>query len=259
LPTLHVVIPHYNEGSTIRPCLDRVLAARLPAGWKRSLVVVDDASTSKHARALDGVVEARRADGQPIALHRHPRNRGKGAALHTGFDAVLAAEPPGDDVVIIQDADLEYDPNDYSTLLEPLLDERADAVIGTRWGAHHRVRGVHRRLHAAANWALTGLSNGMTGYRLHDMECCYKLMPAAWLRRVRPWLTEPRYGIEPQLVAVLSKLGARVVEVPVRYDPRTVDEGKKIGWVDGLQALWVIVRERYRRVVPPREPAEPAA
>jgi glycosyltransferase involved in cell wall biosynthesis len=250
LPTLHVVIPYYNEGSTIRPCVERVLATGLPANWDRHVLLVDDASTSGHSAALDAAVEDLSRGGSPIEHRRHEVNRGKGAALQTGFDAVLEANPPADDLVIIQDADLEYDPDDFAAMIAPLVDDSADAVIGTRWGGHHPVRGLKRRLHAAANGFLTWMSNVMTGYRVHDMECCYKAMPITWLRRVRPYLTEPRYGVEPQLVAVLAKLHARLTEVAVSYDPRTVEDGKKIGWVDGLRALWVIARERLRPIRP---------
>ena len=188
-----------------------------------------------------------RREDRPLGLRCHRTNQGKGAAVATGFDAILAADPPDDDLVIIQDADLEYDPANYPRLMEPLLRGEADAVIGSRWGGdRRRVRGLKRRLHAWANGVLTGLSNLMTGYRLGDMECCYKLLTVGLLRQVRPRLSEPRYGVEPQMVAVLARLGASIREVTVSYDPRSAAEGKKIGWTDGIRALYVIARERFR-------------
>jgi glycosyltransferase involved in cell wall biosynthesis len=224
-----------------------VLAAGLPARWSKALVVVDDCSAPGESRVLEALVERLQQQGNRIELQRHQRNQGKGAALRTGFDRVLGAGPPEDDLVIIQDADLEYDPADYSALMEPLLRGKADAVVGCRFGAHRTLRGAWPRLHAAANRLLTRLSNLATGYRLRDMECCYKLVPVGLLRRLRGRLSESRYGVEPQLVAALAALGARVAEVPVRYDPRSAAEGKKIGWKDGVRAIYVIAAERLRR------------
>ncbi len=246
MPVLHVVIPFYNEGGTIEPCVRRVLDATLPDGWSRSIVVVDDHSLDASRKTLDRLATAVGADGHVIAVHRHDRNRGKGAALRTGFDAILAGNPGDDDAVIIQDADLEYDPADYARLLARLADDDVDAVVGSRWGDHHPVRGVVRRLHGWVNRFLTRCSNLMTGLDLTDMECCYKLLPVPLLRVILPRLTEPRYGIEPQMVAVLAAHGARVAVVPVSYDPRSIAEGKKINWRDGVRALWVITRERVR-------------
>ncbi len=244
MPVLHVVIPFYNEGGTIQPCVRRVLDATLPDGWSRSIVVVDDHSDDTSRETLEGLADAAGRNGHAIVVHRHDRNRGKGAALRTGFDVVLAGTPADDDVVIIQDADLEYDPSDYTRLLARLADDDVDAVVGTRWGDHHAVTGVFRRLHVWVNRFLTRCSNLMTGLDLTDMECCYKLLPVPLLRVIRPRLTESRYGIEPQMVAVLAAHGARVVEVSVSYEPRSTAQGKKIGWRDGVRALWVITRER---------------
>ncbi|MHC4774009.1 MAG: glycosyltransferase family 2 protein [Planctomycetota bacterium] len=250
MPTLHVVIPFYNEGPTFEPCARRVVAAALPEGWTRDLIVVDDHSRDRDRRALDDVATGLTADGHRVDVRRHEANRGKGAAVQTAFDALLAADLPDDDLVIIQDADLEYDPTDYGRLMAPLLAGMADAVVGTRWGGHRPVRGAKSRVHAWGNGVLTRLSNAMTGLDLNDMECCYKLVTVDLLRRVRPWLSEQRYGVEPQLVAALARLRARVTQVAVSYDPRSVAEGKKIGWLDGLRALYVIARERLRRTPP---------
>ncbi len=247
MPVLHVVIPFYNEGGTVVPCVQRVLATALPDGWSRSLVVVDDHSDASDRDTLRELVDTLRSQGHLVELCRHERNQGKGAALRSGFDAVLTAQPSDDDFVIIQDADLEYDPTDYGCLMQRLLRGDVDAVVGTRWGEHRTVTGFARRLHAWVNRALSRCSNLVTGLDLSDMECCYKLLPVRLLRRLRPQLTESRYGVEPQMVAILAKMAARVGQVPVSYDPRSAAEGKKIGWRDGVRALWVIARERVRR------------
>lgn len=249
MPTLHVVIPVYNERGTLAPCIQRVLASPLPSGWDMDVTLVDDASDAVHVKSVDDLVARLHAAQVPLHFHRHPINRGKGAALQSGFDAILnrTPPPPDDDLVIIQDADLEYDPNDFAALMQPILSGAADAVVGTRWGDHYQYRSVKHRIHAMGNGALTKMSNLMTGYRVSDMECCYKIVPISLLRRLRPMLTEPRFGIEPQFVAGLSRLKARVTEVPVKYDPRGVSAGKKIGWKDGVRALFVIAREKWRR------------
>ena len=244
-----MVIPVFNERGTLEPCLDRVFAAPLPAGWTRSITLVDDHSDRSHFPAVQKLVDRLRAGQRSIFFLCHEVNKGKGAALQTGFDAILSREPRvnQDDLVIIQDADLEYDPNDYASLMQPLLSGQADAVLGTRWGEHYRYKSLKHRVHAMGNGALTLLSNFMTGYRVGDMECCYKLFQVSLLRRLRPMLSEQRFGIEPQIVASLSRLGARVTQVPISYDPRGVAAGKKIGWRDGVRALIVIAREKFRR------------
>jgi glycosyltransferase involved in cell wall biosynthesis len=250
VPTLHVVIPFFNERQTLQSCATRALGAALPPGYRARLILVDDCSepeASASARALVAALAGQRHD---VTLLRHDVNRGKGAALQSGFDSILAGAFSDADVVIIQDADLEYDPSDYASLLEPIVARRASAVLGTRWGGHRDIRGLKRRVHALGNAALTWLSNLMTGLRVSDMECCYKLMTLDVLRRVRPMLSEQRFGIEPQIVAALSRLGVSVAEVPVRYDPRSLEEGKKIGWTDGVRAIIVMLRERRRQPTP---------
>ncbi len=243
-----MIIPVYNERGTLEPCLRRVMAAALPAGWRLDVTLIDDHSDDEHFPAVAALVDRVKAEGFGLVFHRHPVNRGKGAALQTGFDLVLSANPPAadGDLVIIQDADLEYDPNDYAMLMQPLIAGEAQAVVGTRWGDHYHYKSLKHRLHALGNRALTGLSNLMTGYAVHDMECCYKLVSVGLLRRLRPMLTEQRFGIEPQMVAALSRIGARVAEVPVSYDPRSMSAGKKIGVKDGFRALIVISREKLR-------------
>ena len=243
MPVLHVVVPIYNERDTLEPCLDRVVAAPLPDGYTRRLWLVDDHSEAS-AFDLAKEVETRlAADGHDLSLRRHEINRGKGATLQTAFDEILKTANDAD-LVIIQDADLEYDPADYGRLMAPIIAGETNAVIGNRWSGATPPRGWKRRVHALGNGVLTRLSNAMTGYRLNDMECCYKLLTVPVLRRVRPMLTEPRFGIEPQLVAGLARLGERVVEVPISYRPRGFGAGKKIGWTDGVRALVVIARER---------------
>jgi glycosyltransferase involved in cell wall biosynthesis len=246
MPVLHIVVPVYNERDTLEPCLRRVVAVDLPMGWTSRLYLVDDHSEIDAYESAAAVVERLRTDGATIDLFRHQRNRGKGAALQTGFDAILGGGAADDDLVTIQDADLEYDPGDFPDLMSPLTGGDAGAVVGTRWGEHTPLRSLKRKIHAAGNRTLTLMSNLMTGYRVSDMECCYKMMSIGVLRQLRPMLSEERFGIEPQMIAGLARLGETVVEVPVRYEPRGLDAGKKIGWVDGVRALYVIARERLR-------------
>ncbi|MHC5112863.1 MAG: glycosyltransferase family 2 protein [Planctomycetota bacterium] len=245
MATLYVVVPVYNERDTLEPCLERVFDVALPEPWAIAVHLVDDYSDPPAAAATRDLADRLQTRGRAVRLHRHDRNRGKGAALRTGFDAVLDGDTADDDLVVIQDADLEYDPADFPKLMAPVLDGDATAVIGSRWDGR-AVTGVKRRVHAAANRLLTALSNLMTGYRVTDMECCYKLLTVDVLRRVRPMLTEDRFGVEPQLVAALARLHVPLVEVPVSYAPRAWNAGKKIGWRDGVRALIVIARERRR-------------
>jgi hypothetical protein len=245
--TLHIVIPVYNERGTLSEIVARVLAAPLAEGFGRWITLIDDCSSPAHFPAVKALVDRLQEAGTPLRFLRHEVNKGKGAALQTGFDAILASTAADDDLVIIQDADLEYDPADYASLMQPIVAGQADAAVGTRWGDHHRYRSLKHRVHALGNGALTLLSNMMTGFRVSDMECCYKIMPVRVLRQLRPMLTEQRFGIEPQIIAGLARLRMRVVQRPVKYDPRGLAAGKKIGWRDGVRALVVIGRERFRR------------
>jgi glycosyltransferase involved in cell wall biosynthesis len=225
---LSIVVPVYNERDVVPRALARLEAAALPAGVDREIVVVDDCST-------DGGGEWLRefAAGRPhVRLERHPRNRGKGAALRTGFAAAAG------DLVLVQDADLEYDPREIPVLLEPLLDGRADVVFGTRFlGQTHRVLYYW---HAVGNWALTTLSNMLSNVNLTDMECCSKAFRREVLERID--LREDRFGFEPEITAKVARLGCRIYEVPVSYSGRTYAEGKKITWRDGVSALRCIIR-----------------
>lgn len=240
MPTLHVVVPFYEEAGTLDACLRGVHDAPVPAGWRIDVTLVNDGSSPEASAKAEGVCRER-----GVRFLAHDRNRGKGAAIRTGFAAVLDGAVD-DDVVIIQDADLEYDPHDYAALMRPLESGEADAVFGNRWG-HTPDPRLHRRVHRAMNRALTMTSNALSGLSIHDMECCYKLFRVPVLRAIMPALTEDRFGIEPQIAAALGRLGTRLAEVSVHYAPRSFAEGKKIGAKDGVWALWVIARERFRR------------
>lgn len=222
--TVSVVIPVYNEAAT----LDEVVEAVLAQAMVTEIILVDDGSTDGSRQRVSALAAA---DPRIKAL-AHERNRGKGAALRTGFAAASG------EVILIQDADLEYDPADYPELLRPILDGKADVVYGSRF-----LGGTHRVLyfwHYAANRFLTLLSNMLNNINLTDMEVCYKVFRRDILNRFR--LSSDRFGIEPELTAKFARHKARIYEVPVSYYGRTYDEGKKIGWKDGLAALWWIVR-----------------
>ena len=225
---LSIVIPVYNERALIPQTLDRVMAAHLPEGVTREIILVDDCST-------DGTREwlGEYAAAQPlVTLRLHAKNAGKGAALRTGFAAATG------DIVLVQDADLEYDPAEYPQLLTPLLDGRADVVFGTRFlGQTHRVLYYW---HSVGNWLLTTLSNMLSNVNLSDMECCYKAFRADVLRRIT--LVENRFGFEPEVTAKLAHSGARIYEVAISYHGRTYAQGKKIGWKDGFRAIYCILK-----------------
>lgn len=263
MPRLHIVIPVYNEQATLAACLARVAAAPLPGGWTRSLILVNDASTDGTRALLESLFTAESAEiaeqspdsaakAEPLppsalsalsavkVLH-HESNRGKGAAIRTGFAAALEAAAAMD-VILVQDADLEYDPADWQRLLEPIAAGRARVVFGTRFGRHYRPTTMALRLHAFGNRLLTEMSNWRTGLRVTDMECGYKVFTADVLRRILPMLREDRFGIEPEIAAAVAAIGERVEEVAVSYDPRRVGQGKKIKWSDGWAALRVIRR-----------------
>lgn len=226
---LSIVIPAYNERGTIQELLRRVARAALPEGVEREIVVVDDCSTDGTRELLQELVTA---GSPPIRLVEQPVNGGKGAALRRGF-----AEATGD-LILIQDADLEYDPRDYPVLLQPILEDEADVVYGSRFlGGPHRVLFFW---HYVANRGLTTLSNMFSDLNLSDMETCYKVFRRSLLDGVR--LRSDRFGIEPELTAKFARRRARIYEVPISYHGRTYAEGKKIGWRDGFAAVWAIVR-----------------
>lgn len=236
---LSIVIPVYNEQATIAEILRRVLGVSLP-GLEREVVVVDDCSTDGTRELLADLpaLIGELAAGAEIRVLLQSRNQGKGAALRRGF-----AEATGD-LVLIQDADLEYDPADYPQLLAPLLDGRADVVYGSRFagGQPHRVLYFW---HYLGNKFLTLCSNALSNLNLTDMECCYKVFRREVLQRIA--LRENRFGIEPELTAKVARLGCRIFEVGISYSGRTYAEGKKIGWKDGVRALWCILRYNLGR------------
>ncbi len=225
--SLSVVIPVYNERHTLAEMLRRVRAVPI----HKEIILVDDGST-------DGTREfLREMAGDPdLRIVFHPHNRGKGAALKTGFLHVTG------DIVIIQDADLEYDPADYPRLIQPILEDRSDVVYGSRFLASAAPRAVRSFRHALVNRVLTILSNVFTDLNLTDMETCYKVFRREVVQAILPRLKQNRFGIEPELTAKLARGGYRICEVGISYDARSRQEGKKIGWRDGLQALWCILR-----------------
>jgi len=223
---LSVLIPVYNERETIDLIVDQVRATPLPL----EIICVDDHSTD----GTDRILETLLAQGRIDQLHRQPVNRGKGAAICQALSMSTG------DIVIVQDADLEYDPSDWPTLLEPILDGRADACFGSRFlGGPHRVLYYW---HSVGNFLLTTYSNMLTNLNLTDMETCYKAMRGELARALVPKLSAQRFGIEPELTARLAKAGARIFEVPISYSGRTYAEGKKIGWRDGIAAFWHITK-----------------
>ncbi len=225
-PCLAVVMPAYNEAATIEGIVALVLAQR-PV---QELIIVDDCSR-------DGTwdkISALAAQDSRIRLYRHALNQGKGAALRTGILHATA------DIVIIQDADLEYDPSEYHLLLAPILADRADVVYGSRFGGGV---GAHRVLyywHSVGNRLLTTLSNMATDLNLTDMETCYKAFRRELMQSIH--IEEDRFGFEPEITSKVARLGARVYEVGISYNGRTYAEGKKIGWRDGFRALWCILK-----------------
>ncbi len=230
MTTLSIIVPAYNERDTVRELLARVAAAPLPPGVEREIVVVDDGSADGTRELLGELAE--RSDPAPFRLLCHEVNRGKGAAVRTGLAAGSG------DILLIQDADLEYDPREYPRLLGPILEGEADVVFGSRFlGGPHRVLFFW---HSLGNRALTTLSNMFTDLNLSDMETCYKVFRREVLDGVR--LRSNRFGIEPELTARMARSGARIYEVPISYRGRTYAEGKKIGWKDGIAAIWSILR-----------------
>jgi glycosyltransferase involved in cell wall biosynthesis len=228
LETISILIPVYNEKGTIEEILRRVRAAQV-GNLTREIVIVNDASTDGTDQVL-----AKLPDSPDLKIVTHPQNRGKGAAIRTAMEHATG------DVLLIQDADLEYDPADYPTLLKPILDGRADVVYGSRFlGGPHRVLFFW---HYAANKFLTILSNMLCNLNLSDMETGYKVFKRKCVQGLN--LKSDRFGIEPELTAKLARRRYRFYETPISYSGRDYTEGKKIGWKDGIAALWFIFRYR---------------
>jgi glycosyltransferase involved in cell wall biosynthesis len=229
---LSIVIPVYNEEKTLAACVQRVVEVSLPL--EREILLVDDASVDETVRVIDEICRTH----LDIEFKKitHTINQGKGAALRSGF-----AEATGD-VVVAQDGDLEYDPQDYLKLLKPILDGRADVVYGSRFTGSDEKR-VLFYWHSVGNKFLTTLSNMCTNLNLTDMECCYKMMRREVIERIE--IKSNRFGVEPELTAKIAKAGWRVYEIGISYSGRTYDEGKKITWKDGFSALWTIIKYRF--------------
>ena len=224
-PLLSVVMPVYNERATIEEIIPRVLAVPL----RIELIVVDDGSTDGTRDLLPGLAER-----HSFKLILQPKNGGKGSALRRGFQEVTG------DLVVIQDADLEYSPEEFPELISLICEGRADVVYGSRFLGRHR---VFLFTHYAGNRLLTLITNALYNTMLSDMETCYKVMRTEVLRSFR--LESDGFGIEPELTAKIFKRGYRVYEVPITYDGRGYEEGKKITWRDGVVALWVLLKYRF--------------
>jgi glycosyltransferase involved in cell wall biosynthesis len=233
---LSVVVPVFNERRFLAEILRRIQSVRI----RKEIILVDDCSSDGTREMLREIAQL---DASPDNLNEirvlfHDRNRGKGAALRTGFAHVSGS------IVIVQDADLEYDPAEYPQLIAPILDGRADVVYGSRFiGETHRVLFYY---HYLGNRLLTMLSNMSTGLNLTDMETCYKVFRRDAIDQIAPTLKSRRFGFEPEVTAKVARRRLRVYELPVSYSGRDYSEGKKITWKDGVQALWCIVRYHVR-------------
>ena len=224
---LSVIIPVFNEKDTIEAVIYRV--REIDVGMEKEIVIVDDGSQDGTQDVLKNL------DFPEIKVFFHSQNQGKGAAIHTGFSNARG------DIILIQDADLEYDPSEYPTLLKPILDGRADVVYGSRFlGGPHRVLFFW---HYVGNKLLTTLSNMLSNLNLSDMETCYKVIKKDLLDRIT--LKSKRFGFEPEITIKLAKLKAKIYEVPISYSGRDYSEGKKIGWKDGIAAIYHLIRYKF--------------
>ena len=230
--TLSIVIPVYNEEKTIHLILDKIKAVNLMSGIQKEVIMVNDCSTDK---TVDAIRKYQQLNADfPIQLFEHEVNKGKGAALHTGIRVATG------EYLIIQDADLEYDPQEYNLLLQPIEDGFADVVYGSRFigGKPHRILFFW---HSIGNKWLTGLSNIFTNLNLTDMETCYKLFRSDTIKSLQ--LKENRFGFEPEVTAKISRIeDLRIYEVGISYYGRSYEEGKKIGWKDGFRAIYCILK-----------------
>ena len=221
---LSIIIPCYNERDTLLDLVEAVKSAPIAS---KEIILVDDGSTDGTSELIDGI-----NDPLILCIH-HPRNQGKGAALRTGFRAASG------DICIVQDADLEYDPQEYPIVIQPIVDGKADVVFGSRFqgGRPHRVVYFWHRM---GNGLLTQLSNVLTDLNLTDMETCYKAFRREIIQSIH--IRENRFGFEPEITAKVARRKLRIYEVGISYYGRTYQEGKKIGWRDGIRAIWCIIK-----------------
>ncbi|MDR1963000.1 MAG: glycosyltransferase family 2 protein [Planctomycetaceae bacterium] len=229
MPTLSILIPVYNEQAYLERLVDRVVAAWLPENLQKEIIIVNDASKDRTSEVIRKLIERY----PMIRSFDQPANFGKGAAIRRAIEEMTG------DFAIIQDADLEYDPNEYHLILKPLLEGYADVVYGSRF-ASREMRKVLLYHHKLGNYLLTFLSNLVTGLDLTDMETCYKAFRGQVLKSIP--LRSNRFGIEPELTVKIAKRGLSVYEVPISYHGRKYNEGKKIGWKDGISAIWTILK-----------------
>ncbi len=233
IQTLSIIIPAYNEERTIHLILDKVRQVMLIDNIAKEIVIVNDCSTDNTLARVSNYVQENKLENL-IKIFSHQKNQGKGAAIHTGIQKATG------EVIIIQDADLEYDPNEFNILLKPMVDGFADVVYGSRFmgGNPHRILFFW---HSIGNKILTFLSNSLTNLNLSDMETCYKMFKADIIKGVK--LQEKRFGFEPEVTAKIAKIkGIRIYEVGISYYGRTYEEGKKIGWKDGFRAIYCILK-----------------
>jgi glycosyltransferase involved in cell wall biosynthesis len=232
---LSILIPAYNEGGTIHLILDKIKAVTLDNGIQKEIIIVNDCSTDDTVAKIEAYIEAN--NQLDIRLFNQATNQGKGAAINR------AIKECSGDYLIIQDADLEYDPAEYNLLLKPVFIDNADVVYGSRFIGHQ----PHRILfywHSIGNKFLTNLSNMLTNLNLTDMETCYKLIRSSIAKKIE--IKEKRFGIEPEITAKLAKIKPiRIYEVGISYYGRTYDEGKKIGWKDGFRAIYCILKYKF--------------
>lgn len=230
--TLSIVIPAFNEGPTIHKILDKIKEVELLDGIQKEIIIVNDCSTDDTSEKVKKYISENK--NQAILFLEHTVNKGEGAALHTGIKNATG------DIIVIQDADLEYDPNEYTILLKPIVNGFADVVYGSRFmgGNPHRILFFW---HSIGNKILTFLSNMATNLNLTDMETCYKMFRSEIIKSVT--LEEKRFGFEPEVTAKIARIkGIRIYEVGISYYGRTFEEGKKIGWKDGFRALYCIAK-----------------